>query len=54
LIVNISITRKEAWESEIFKEFRNYTNGSCSSCENKYCRNCPLDIGINVCGEIKS
>lgn len=44
-------TLKEAWESDIFRKFRNKTLKSCSICENTYCRNCPLDIGINVCGK---
>ena len=46
-------TIKEAWESEIFERFRTYSNINCLNCSNKYCRNCPLDIGINVCGELK-
>ena len=43
---------KEVWESEVFWKFRNKSNKSCEECGEKYCHNCPLDIGINVCGKI--
>jgi MoaA/NifB/PqqE/SkfB family radical SAM enzyme len=45
-------TIKEAWESEVFVKFRNIKNESCNRCDKIYCNNCPLDIGINVCGKI--
>jgi MoaA/NifB/PqqE/SkfB family radical SAM enzyme len=47
-----SHTLKEAWEAEVFWKFRNKKNNNCDKCE-IYCHNCPLDIGINVCGKIE-
>jgi len=47
-----SHTIQEAWESKVFNKFRAYSDENCVNCKNKYCHNCPLDIGINVCGEI--
>jgi MoaA/NifB/PqqE/SkfB family radical SAM enzyme len=49
-----SSTIKEAWESEIFNNFRNKSIRNCEKCNVSHCRNCPLDLGINVCGKINS
>jgi MoaA/NifB/PqqE/SkfB family radical SAM enzyme len=46
-------TLKEAWESDIFGKFRNKSNKNCERCGEIYCHNCPLDIGINVCGKVE-
>ena len=44
----------EAWNSKIFEMFRLKQNEMCSYCsQNVICRNCALDIGLNVCGKIK-
>jgi len=48
-----SNTIKEVWESEIFSRFRNKTPKNCLNCQTLFCRNCPIDLGINVCGKIK-
>ena len=45
-------TIKEAWDSEVFEKFRMIKLRSCDKCKIPNCRNCPLDLGINLCGKI--
>lgn len=45
---NISI--KDAWLSHQFELFRKYQEYSCIGCKVSECRNCALDLGLNVCG----
>ena len=40
----------DSWDSEQFALFRRNQNKSCSNCNNLECRDCALDIGIDVCG----
>jgi len=55
IFVNLKThTLKEAWESEVFWKFRNKSNENCEKCGKLYCLNCPLDIGINVCGKFNN
>lgn len=43
---------EEAWESKQFELFRNIQNKNCAKCSKNGCRNCALEIGINVCGQL--
>lgn len=48
-----NITIKEAWNSIVFKQFKEIQNNSCKDCVDKaHCLGgCPLDINLNVCGQ---
>jgi MoaA/NifB/PqqE/SkfB family radical SAM enzyme len=53
IMVDLNVhTIKEAWESDVFWNFRNISIESCDKCDISFCHNCPLDIGIDVCGKI--
>jgi len=43
---------KEAWESDVFMRFRDKAIKKCSHCDEVNCHNCPLALGINVCGKL--
>lgn len=44
-------TIKEAWGSDVFNKFRAKFIRGCEKCSVSCCRNCPLDLGINICGK---
>jgi MoaA/NifB/PqqE/SkfB family radical SAM enzyme len=46
---NNSIT--DVWNSKEFNEFRLQKDNLCANCCDSNCFNCPLQLGVNVCGQ---
>lgn len=44
---------QEAWESESFAKFREKQTKVCANCTTGICRSCGLELGLNLCGNIK-
>lgn len=42
-----------AWESESFAKFREKQTKVCANCTTGICRSCGLELGLNLCGNIK-
>jgi len=45
-------TLEAAWDSASFQKFRDKQVSSCSYCDILHCRNCALELDINVCGAV--
>ncbi len=45
-----SVSIKDAWMSNQFELFRQHQDIGCGICDTKECRNCSLDLGLNLCG----
>ena len=44
---------QEAWESESFAKFKEKQTKVCANCTTGICRSCGLELGLNLCGNIK-
>lgn len=52
-VVRMMNSLQEAWESESFAKFKEKQTKVCANCTTGICRSCGLELGLNLCGNIK-